>query len=325
MLLENCVSQNLAIEELESIDRAEALRPEWIALWERCPNGTPFQTPEWQLAWWNAFGADKKLCLMLVREAETRRLVALLPAMILPEQSKLMFAGAAVSDELDILAEPEFAERAAQIFLNQIRNERHRWTECEFQPLPEHSPFRDGAKVCGVTPIVDLEKSIPANMRHNLRRYRRRAEKIGNIEFRSASEENFDELFSALIDLHCAEWNRRNHAGVLCGKTVRHFHTRAARALLLRGMARIYALCINGRIAAGWYGFMCREQMCSYIGGFDPDLTRLSLGTLILGHAIAEAKREGANRFNFLRGAERYKRHWGAEDHYVYSRQFTAI
>jgi CelD/BcsL family acetyltransferase involved in cellulose biosynthesis len=36
-------------------------------------------------------------------------------------------------------------------------------------------------------------------------------------------------------------------------------------------------------IVAGFYGLFCGEQMRSYIGGFDPDLAKLSPGTLILG------------------------------------------
>jgi CelD/BcsL family acetyltransferase involved in cellulose biosynthesis len=324
MLLREPVAQNFAIEEIRSGDDAEALRAEWSALWDRCPNGTPFQTPEWQLAWWNVFGADKELWLLSIRETGTRRLVALLPAMILREQSKVMLAGVAVSDELDILAEPEFTQSAAEIFIDHIRNERRRWSQCELSPLPECSPFRPGARVCDVTPIVDLAEPIPSNMRRNLRRYRRRAEKFGRVEFDSASEQNFDEVFNAVIDLHCARWNRRDQPGVMCEDAVRRFHIPAARALFHRGMSRVYAVRIDGRIVAGVYALISRDQMRSYIGGFDPNLPTLSLGTLAIGHAIDEAKREGARTFNFLRGAERYKGYWGARNHYVYSRQLIA-
>jgi CelD/BcsL family acetyltransferase involved in cellulose biosynthesis len=170
-------------------------------------------------------------------------------------------------------------------------------------------------------PIVDLSEPIPANMRRNLRRYRRRAERIGSVEFETASEESFDELFNALIDLHCARWNQRNQSGVMGEGAVRWFHTQAARALFRRGISRVYALRINGRVVAGVYAFVSRGQVRSYIGGFDPELARLSLGTLTIGYAIQEARREGAHSFNFLRGAESYKHYWGARDHYVYLRE----
>src|SRR5690349_8886074 len=140
MLLENLTSKELALEEITSADRAEALKTEWSALWERCPDSTTFQTPEWQLAWWSAFAAGKELWLLALREPQSQRLVALLPACVLRDEHKVMFVGAAVSDELDVLAEPAFAESAAQIFLNHILEERHRWNVCEFEPLPGAFP-----------------------------------------------------------------------------------------------------------------------------------------------------------------------------------------
>jgi CelD/BcsL family acetyltransferase involved in cellulose biosynthesis len=282
--------QNLTIQQIQSIDRAYELRPECTALWERCPKATPFQTPEWQLAWWDAFGANKNLSLLSLRDQATSRLVALFPAVIFPQQRKVMFIGTAVSDELDILAEPESAEAAAIAFLAYIQKQRP--MQCEFAPLPESSPFRTGAKVLDVMPIVDLSRPLPANMRRNLRRSRRRAEKFGNLRFESASEENFDEMFAALIDLHSARWNRRNEPGVLAGDAVRKFQTQAARALFQRGISRLYALRIGGRIVAAVYALLSRGRMCSYIGGFDPELQQLSLGTLTVGYAIEEARRE---------------------------------
>ena len=46
--------------------------------------------------------------------------------------------------------------------------------------------------------------------------------------------------------------------------------------------------------------------MRSYIGGFDPDLAQLSLGTLAIGYAIEEARREARGRahIQFLRDAD---------------------
>src|SRR6516164_9164631 len=96
-------------------------------------------------------------------------------------------------------------------------------------------------------PIVDLSRPSPAN----LRRYRRRAEKIGGLEFESASGKNFNELFDSLIDLHSARWDRRNDPGVLCERKTRRFHTQAAGALYRHRISRIYALRIDGRIVAG--------------------------------------------------------------------------
>ena len=50
-----------------------------------------------------------------------------------------------------------------------------------------------------------------------------------------------------------------------------------------------------------------------YLSGYDPELDKLSPGTLIIAHAVECAVREGATTFDFLRGAEEYKTSWGAK------------
>lgn len=324
MLLEHVKPKELALEEITSADRAEALRPEWSALWERCPAATPFQTPEWQLAWWNAFAAGKNLWILVLREPQSNRVVALLPACLLQEERKVLFLGAAVSDELDLLAEREFAEPAARIFLTHIVDQQYRWNVCEFQPLPECSPLRAGTGVHDISTFIELSKPLPPNMRRNLKRYARRAEKFGAIRFETAEESNFDELFDALLDLHRARWNRREQPGLIRDDSVEAFHAAATRALLHRGILRFHALRLNERIVACWYGFACSDRMLAYFTGFDPEFAQVSPGTLLVAHAIREAKREGAREFSFLRGAESYKRLWGARNRYLYSRRITA-
>jgi len=54
-----------------------------------------------------------------------------------------------------------------------------------------------------------------------------------------------------------------------------------------------------------------------FIGGFDPDYARWSVGTVLFGYAIQHAIEEGAREFDFLRGEEEYKYRLGAQNrHY---------
>jgi CelD/BcsL family acetyltransferase involved in cellulose biosynthesis len=74
--------------------------------------------------------------------------------------------------------------------------------------------------------------------------------------------------------------------------------------------AALCVLCAKGRV---FY----------YIGGFDPDHEALGLGTVLVGHAIAEAEAEGCCSFDFLRGQESYKYRWGAVDRPSYARRLV--
>jgi CelD/BcsL family acetyltransferase involved in cellulose biosynthesis len=94
----------------------------------------------------------------------------------------------------------------------------------------------------------------------------------------------------------------------------------AACLLEAAGLLRLYALRRHGEILAGILVLAAKGQMHFYIGGFDPDHARLSPGTILVGHAIAEAERAGMKGFGFLRGQEPYKYRWGAQDEQTYSR-----
>ena len=102
---------------------------------------------------------------------------------------------------------------------------------------------------------------------------------------------------------------------------VQRFHREAARGLLDAGALRMHAIRLGGRIVAVFYGFAHAGTVYYYLSGYDPELERLSIGTLIVAHAIEEAVREGATTFDFLRGAEEYKYAWGAADRVSVRRQ----
>jgi CelD/BcsL family acetyltransferase involved in cellulose biosynthesis len=145
----------------------------------------------------------------------------------------------------------------------------------------------------------------------------------GTVQIERADERNFEELLSALIRLHEARWKTRGMGGVLCDPTVQQFHRAAASGLLSRGVLRMYALRLGGRIIGGYYGFQHARRAYAYLGGFDPEFERYSPGTVLIGHAIEEAIREQADEFDFLRGCEAYKYTWGATDRPNYRKTLT--
>jgi CelD/BcsL family acetyltransferase involved in cellulose biosynthesis len=54
----------------------DRLVPEWRVLWQRVPDATPFQSPEWLLSWWGCFGNGAPFVLTA---REDGQLIAVLP------------------------------------------------------------------------------------------------------------------------------------------------------------------------------------------------------------------------------------------------------
>ncbi|HEY6141726.1 MAG TPA: GNAT family N-acetyltransferase [Thermoanaerobaculia bacterium] len=311
-------------------EELKGLRAEWLALWRRSESATPFQSPMWLLPWWRAFGSDE-LSTIVARDA-SGGLTALLPLYIVRDgdESLGMFLGTGNSDYLDYVGNGDAAPLLAELAgcdcalwdLQELRPASPLLTA----PLPEgmHDQILDDDR-CPILSIEgagdELQNLISTHFRKKIRYYRRALGRIAPVTTESASAETLDELLDALYVLHAARWQRRGLPGVLDDDVVQCFHREAARDLLNEGALRMHAIRLGERIVAVFYGFTHAGTVYYYLSGYDPELERLSIGTLIVAHAIEEAVREGATTFDFLRGAEEYKYAWGATDRVSARRQ----
>jgi CelD/BcsL family acetyltransferase involved in cellulose biosynthesis len=331
----------VSLEEATTTGDLERLRPEWSALWARCPAATPFQSPEWLIPWWRHLGEGALWTLALRSEG---RLAGLVPLYVYTEpgssERQLFLVGIGTTDYVDGLFDRGFERPGMEGVFAHLEAERHRWDVADFQPVRSGSPLLEapapagwsddvmGLDVCPVLtlpPTVEgLAGCVPSRLLHNLRYYWRRAEKLGRVSVERATAETLDELREALLRLHAARWSTRGLPGVLADGAVERMHQEALPSLLSLGVLRLYALRLDDRIIACYYGFVengsADRRAYYYLSGFDPEYAPLSPGTLIIGHAVREAIREGAKEFDFLRGQESYKYLWGANDTYTHRR-----
>ena len=309
----------------------EALAAPWAALWRRVPDATPFQHPAWLIPWWRAFAHGDLWVLRLYRRV---RLVGVLP--LYREGDRLLPLGVGVTDLLDALVEPD-------VPLGPVLDGLPALTGCttvEFPALPPWAPLLrldpptgwsvEGGvtDVCPVLPLppsaAALEAVLPASQARNLRHTGNRAERAGGVTVETATPHTAGGMLEDLFRLHAARWSKRGEFGVLADPAVQAFHRAAAPALAQAGLLRMHRLRIGGRLAAVDYGLGDGRRSYYYLGGFDPELARQGPGVLAVGHAIAEALREGAAEFHFLRGREPYKYQWGAMDQPSMTRRFSA-
>lgn len=303
-----------------TIESLESHASEWDALWRRAPGATPFQSPHWLLPWWTHFSNGGELAVVMSADA-------LAPLYVLRDgdESLGMFLGTGNSDYLDVLGmdvEPLLA-RALEV-------------DCQFWDLQQIRPsspllsaalpsgWSDNAEAMDPCPILSIENAgeelsnlLSTHARKKLRYYRRAAK----ATYESATDESLDELLTALYELHAARWQKRGLPGVLADDVTQSFHRQVARRMLDAGALRMYAMRIDGRIVAVFYGFAHQGTTYYYLSGFDPALDRLSIGSLLVAHAVEEAVHEGGTTFDFLRGAEEYKYSWGATDRINQRRQ----
>ena len=79
------------------------------------------------------------------------------------------------------------------------------------------------------------------------------------------------------------------------------------------GWLRLDLLEIGGTAVAATFGFQLDRSFYLYNSAYEPDFRRLSPGLVLVSELVKRAIDEGRERFDFLRGPERYKYQLGAE------------
>jgi CelD/BcsL family acetyltransferase involved in cellulose biosynthesis len=307
------------IRDAESLTELEAA---WWQLWRRCPTATPFQAPAWLMNWWRHFSPGR---LRTVAVWQGRSLVALAPFYIEEEGTRLLPVGISLSDYLDVLVDPAAPDAGAALVHLMRSTDWDSWEFAELKPdaialtldLPE--PLEATSNAQSACPVLALSGDdrlagcVPARKRRQLRRAVARARVRGEMKIEQVTCDPAKFLLD-LLRLHRARWISRGEPGILDDPKVQSFHRQALPALLKAGLARCYTISIGGEIVGAYCGLFDRGRAYAYLGGFDPAFSEESPGSILMGHAIAEAVREGANEFHFLRGQERYKYDWGGVD-----------
>jgi CelD/BcsL family acetyltransferase involved in cellulose biosynthesis len=323
-------------QEITTTTALEELAPEWTELWRADPRATPFQSPAWLIPWWKHIGEGSLLTLALRRASG--ELAAIVPWYVRSNDSgerEVLLLGAGTTDYLEGVFSPAEPLCAAAAAFGYLERRRELWDVVDLQQLRAGSPLlwaqvaaswddrsADG-EACPTLRLPDAAEGlagvVPARMLQNLHYYRRRAERVGALRFECATPETLQSLFDAHVQLHRARWSKRAEPGVLDRESVQAAHRASLPQLFALGVLRLYALRLDGRIIATLQGFIDpptaqERRFYYYLGGFDPELERLSPGTLLIGHAVQRAIEERCTIFDFLRGEEAYKYLWGAHD-----------
>jgi CelD/BcsL family acetyltransferase involved in cellulose biosynthesis len=301
---------------------------DWRRIAAASPAATVFQMWEWAAAWWVHYGRGRRLWALTFTENET--VVGIAALMLPPRGTPLRTAtllGTGGSDYLDILAAPDHEEAVAAALAGHLRQSR-RWDWLDLQQvrpgavaacLPGAARWR--GETCPYLPLPGdweaFRRALGKKLRQNIGYYERALAKIYEVSWRTANRETLAADMDAFFDLHQQRWERRWMPGAFASRSAREFHFDAAGRLLEAGMLRLHTLSLDGEVRAALYCFQKGGTCYYYLGGFDPALAKLSIGTVLTAYAIRYAiEQDRATEFDFLRGDEGYKYRWGAVDRY---------
>jgi len=323
------MKNHLQVEILRDWRGAANIVPEWLQLWDRCCNVTPFQRPEWLFTWMEIFQPEDARIVLIRHDGV---LVGFAPFLIFQNGSDrvLGLMGGGISDYLDVLIAPQCDEEILEKLWDRT-NEEGNWAAASLSDLSHNSPLlrwqppHSSAVVHDVCPVLqlpsspeDLRSVVPGEQLRNLRNARARLNRAGGGTIDVANPSTVQATLEEIFRLHAARWSQSGQQGVLCEAQVQDFHRKAAGRLLRAGMLGLYSLRHQGQTIATLYALYAREKVYCYLQGFDPECSFFSPGTLILGAALEGAILRKKSSADFLRGAESYKYKWGATDQVTY-------
>jgi CelD/BcsL family acetyltransferase involved in cellulose biosynthesis len=329
----------ISIEVIDTERRLFDLRSEWSRLLEESPSDCVFLTWEWLSSWWLHVARRRRLFVLAVRR--DGELTAIAPLTVrrpgltrgLPFTSlEFLGSGTVGSDYLDLIAGrrhgdealPALADFLARAgWMLELGQARSGWSQARrLAGLLEERGWSAAARPAGLCRYIPLSghtfesylATLGREHRYNYGRRVRALTRKHDLRFETVTTEGHRrEALRQLVALHNARWAQRGGSNAFHAHSLLAFHEEISRLACERGWLRVFLLWLDGRPAAGLYGFRYGRVFYFYQSGFDPRCARHSVGLVTMGLAIRAAIEEGAEEFDMLQGVEGYKARWARE------------
>lgn len=313
-----------------------ALKPEWDVLLAEAGHQTVFLTHDWLDCWWEVYGKDREMWVLLARD-EAGALVGAVPLMLergadLIRRLAFIGAGEAIPNHLDMIALPGWRQAVLSGLVTKMEETSSRWDLFELDKMPGDSETPAGlageldkvgvhttVEVTARCPYVELPDTFEtyimsrgSTTRQNSRRKRRHMEsEYPDIKFTHV--QTIDELsrvMSALIRLHQARWTAKGYTGAFATPSFIQFHQKFAVRALQAGALRFHFATTDSDVVTAIYCFRTGGKVEAYMIAFDERWAKYSPSLLVASYAIEQSILEGAAVFDFLQGEEPYKEPW---------------
>lgn len=312
------------IEVITERSGAEALRYDWNGLLAGATTPSVFLTPEWLLAWWDAYGADLEMHLIAVRDQQ--RLVGLFPLAF--DGRRLQGWSNGYTDRFGPLVDAHAdAQGAVEVVARYLANDAPPWSSLDLVPLSSESPvthwLASALDAVGAgnrsmewfrSPIVDLpddpdalRASLGGSFRSTLRRKTKKAEGLGVLSEIRTDAAALDEA----LEVADESWAHQEGTGIGSTPANRRFYGAFASASAARGWLRVGMLRDqDGRAIAFELNLVSDGEAVNLKLGYRESSSDLSPGLVLRGSVVDGLIAEGVTTFDLLGSDEPYKLHW---------------
>jgi CelD/BcsL family acetyltransferase involved in cellulose biosynthesis len=311
------------------------LEPHWQELLEKSPADPIFSSFTWAKEWWANFrGTHDELRLIVLKEGCN---VLGLAGLYLtlerwgPIEARVLAPlGRTTAEYLDLIFSSEVKD-GCYVLLQRLLQDKD-WDIFSLNRLPANSPTRRSLKNAAselglmvveeeeqLCPFIELNGSFDGYMRKRFSRkhrnkIRRKTKKL-NTRGKQRCEmitdgSNLDDKLPMVFDLEDRSWRGQQGLGIFGTEAKRLFFTKIAKSMALHKNLALHLQYLDDRLLAYHFGFVTDKKLYDYSLAFDPDFAKHSPGLLSLVDLLGRCFEKDIRIFDFLRGAEKYKKLW---------------
>lgn len=313
----------------------DALLPDWDILHTLCTHSGLFNSGYWNRLWWQHYGQNGSLYILVARMHDNVIGIAPLYQSItsrlkLIKARTVQFIGSGGDtspDDLNLVCQPDHeaivAEAICHHLFNSAEVDRIRLSDLDTDSLLLKSLLESAAatrwkkplktvqqRLVDILPetIDEFEQKLSRNARKQRKRRRNKLSKAGKISFTFCSNSHeIDDAFDALIRLHHKRFSSKGGSDSFQSDNYRCFHRAVMHKALEQQELKLLTLKIDDTIVGVEYAFLCYGTLSFFQTGFDPQFQYLSLGHLLMMQTIDQAIVEGAIQIDLLKGDYPYK------------------
>jgi CelD/BcsL family acetyltransferase involved in cellulose biosynthesis len=171
-------------------------------------------------------------------------------------------------------------------------------------------------------PAIALEErwqepggGLSSSRRSSLRRARRKAEKMGEVEAELLSPvpSEVDGLLDLAFAVEARSWKRKTGTAVALVPAMEAFYRDFGKRIAAKGMLRLDLLRVGGEPVAMQLGMVWRERHWLFKIGYDEAFSPASPGQILLGESVAAAARAGLESYELLGSRDSWTDVWTKE------------
>jgi CelD/BcsL family acetyltransferase involved in cellulose biosynthesis len=321
----------LKSDETVTLESFDSLTSHWqrsqsLLLWDCI-----FVLPPWLEAWWHDFGSEAELYLGAIRKGRT---IAGIAPLLLRGTEASFIGSTDLCDYLDFVIAPGKELDFFNILLDDLQGRGIR--RLNLRPLRPNSSVltylvgiarNRNYDVSRNVEDVSLELELPPTwqgylntltqkQRHEVNRKLRRLGEAGDVNYRVV--EDGDALLDSMdLFLRLFRESREDKATFLTNR-IESFFQSLVKATARSGLLRFGILELNASPVAVVMYFDYNNSVFLYNNGYDPKHSFLSVGLMSKVLCVKDSVERGRSKFDFLKGAEKYKYRLGGKEMTLY-------